>query len=395
MVEPPPLSPGRWQAVCGLSFLVLSLSGCTSFLPTIGPSRSAIEHSSQVTADVGAIELVDVNESVTQELLSHRQAQSFAQVLGHQSRTVHTVGMGDALEVSIWEAPPATLFGAIGASVQTVAAPPQATSLPEQYVSEDGTIEVPFAGRLSVAGKTLAQIESSIAERLSRQANQPQVIVRLSQNRASTVTVVGEVTTNTRVSLLPGNEHLLDAIAAAGGVRNPVGKTMIQVTRGNVVAAESLDRVIREPQQNVPLQPGDVVAAYFQPFYFTALGATGKNDEIAFEAQGISLSQALARAGGLIDQRSNAKGVFIFRLAKPDAMTYPHAPTKTTPDGLVPVVFRVDLTDPNSFFVMQSFPMESRDVLYVSNAPVTEIQKALNVLFSVAYPILTVKQVGL
>jgi len=65
-----------------------------------------------------------------------------------------------------------------------------------------------------------------------------------------------------------------------------------------------------------------------------------------------------------------------------------------TPQGQVPVVFRIDLSDPESFFVMQSFPIENRDVLYVSNAPVTELQKFLNVLFTVAYPIITAKQLG-
>jgi len=43
---------------------------------------------------------------------------------------------------------------------------------------------------------------------------------------------------------------------------------------------------------------------------------------------------------------------------------------------------------------MQSFPIENQDVLYVSNAPVTELQKFLNLLFNVAYPVLTAKQVG-
>jgi polysaccharide biosynthesis/export protein len=61
---------------------------------------------------------------------------------------------------------------------------------------------------------------------------------------------------------------------------------------------------------------------------------------------------------------------------------------------MVPVVFRIDLTDPSSFFLMQSFPIENNDVLYVSNAPVTEMQKYLNLLFTVAYPVLAAKQVG-
>jgi len=42
---------------------------------------------------------------------------------------------------------------------------------------------------------------------------------------------------------------------------------------------------------------------------------------------------------------------------------------------------------------MQNFPIENRDILYVSNAPITEVQKFLNVIFSVAYPILAIKQV--
>ena len=53
------------------------------------------------------------------------------------------------------------------------------------------------------------------------------------------------------------------------------------------------------------------------------------------------------------------------------------------------------MTDPESLFLIQNFPMENRDVLYVSNAPITEIEKFLNVLFSVAYPILAAKSAGL
>jgi polysaccharide export outer membrane protein len=60
----------------------------------------------------------------------------------------------------------------------------------------------------------------------------------------------------------------------------------------------------------------------------------------------------------------------------------------------VPVVYRIDLTNPGSFFLMQSFPTENKDVLYVSNAPVTELQKFLNLLFTVAYPVIAVQYAG-
>ncbi len=372
---------------------VLTLTGCSGLIPTIGPSAHQIE--SRARQEAAAIEFIDVDESVAERLLAHQSQRHFSQTLGNQSTSPHQIGVGDVLEVSIWEAAPATLFAAFGTDASSLSASSRATILPEQVVSAQGSIAIPFAGRVSVVGHSLEDISATIATALRAKANQPQVIVRLSKNYAATATVVGEFATNIKVPLIAGNDRLLDAIAAAGGARQPVAKTMIQVTRGLTVDALPLDTIIRDPEQNVPLQPGDVVTAFFQPYSFTALGASGKNDEIQFEAQGISLSQAIARSGGLIDSRSNPRGVFIFRLAKADAFDWPHPPTTKTPDGRVPVVFRLDLTDPKSFFVMQSFPMQNKDVLYISNASITETQKFLNVLFSIAYPVLTAKQVGL
>jgi polysaccharide export outer membrane protein len=137
-----------------------------------------------------------------------------------------------------------------------------------------------------------------------------------------------------------------------------------------------------------------VITALYQPLSFTALGASGKNDEINFETQGISLAQALARSGGLLDQRSNPSGVFVFRLEPRSARAASGlrgaAPAPlTTAEDLVPVVYRVDLRDPRSLFWIQSFPVKDKDVLYVANAPVTELQKFLTLLFTLAYPVQT------
>jgi polysaccharide export outer membrane protein len=372
---------------------LLALTGCTGFLPGIGPSRRQIEH---VTSPpiAAAIQVIDIDDAISQQLLEQRRLRMFSETLGNRHISSRTVGSGDVLEVTIWEASPATLFGFAPAAANPAILTSRATTLPEQVVDDDGFIFVPFGGRIAAAGKTLQAIEAEIVSRLAQKANQPEVLVRMTHNLSSNVTVVGEVNASTRVPLVPGNERLLDALAAAAGVRQPVNKMTIQVTRANNVYSLPLETIIRDPEQNVPLQPGDVVTALFQPYSFTALGATGKNEEVNFETQGITLAQALARSGGLIDSRSNARGVFIFRFEPRDALSWPREPTLATAEGLVPVVFRVDLTDPRSFFFIQSFPMENRDILYVSNAPINELQKFLNVLFTVAYPVLAVKQVG-
>ena len=381
------------------------LAACTGFLSTAGPSRKAIgEPQTQVNA--AAFEIVDVNDAVTRQQLALRAQELFSETLATTAASRRVVGPGDVLEVWIWEAPPAVLFteapsSALSASATAGTSPAaasmtsRAATLPEQVVDDQGAISVPFVGRIGAGGKTLAQISSDIAARLHGKAHLPQVIVRLSRTNYATATVVGEVNSSVRAQLLPGNDRLLDALAAAGGVRSPVNKTMIQVTRGSSVHTMALETVIRDPNQNVALQPGDVVTALFQPFSFTVLGASGKNEEIPLEARGISLAQALGRAGGLASERSNARGVFIFRLETVTAIGSTNSTVVPTPDGRVPVIYRIDLSDPRSFFVMQSFPVADKDVLYVSDAPVVGLQKFLNVLVQAIYPFAARKQLGL
>ena len=306
------------------------MSGCAGFLPGIGPSRQAIGNSNRAP-NAAAIQIVDINDSVTRQLLAQRETRLFSETLGGVPIGSRTVGPGDMLEVSIWEAAPATLFGnppMSGVTSNGAINTTHASTLPEQPIDDQGFILVPFAGRIPAAGKSLMTIEDEIVTRLKGKANQPEVLVRMTRNLSSTATVVGEVNTSTRVPLIPGNEKLLDALAAAAGVRAPVNKMTIQVTRADKVYSLPLETIIRDPRQNVPLQPGDVVTALFQPYSFTALGATGKNEEVNFESQGITLAQALARSGGLLDARSNARGAFIFRFLPRDSLSWPQQPVR-------------------------------------------------------------------
>jgi polysaccharide export outer membrane protein len=361
--------------------LGLALGAC-SFLPGSGFQRDDASPGTKLEG----IQIVDVDDAVARQLIARRGTRLFSEVLAGSADEA-LIGAGDTLEVNIWEAPPSTLFGTGIIDPKLGPLTSRVTTLPEQLVSKEGNINVPFAGLIKAAGHSLPEIEAEIEAKLRGKANQPQVIVRLTRNVTSKVIVVGEVTKSTVLALTPRGERLLDALAAAEGVKQPVNKMTIQITRGKAVYAMSLDTIIRDPAQNVPLQAGDVVTALFQSSSFNALGATGKNEEIPFEAQGITLSQALARSGGVNDNRADPQAVFLFRFEPKDALEWPQQPVQATPEGLVPVIYRVDLRNPRSFFVSQSFPISNKDVIYVANAPAAELQKFLNLVFSVIYPV--------
>lgn len=372
---------------------LITALGCSGFLPASGPYTAAYLNDTVQTPEYKTIQVVDITDTVARKLMDRRRYQLFSELLGDVPDTSFKIGPGDVLEVSVWEAPPASLFGSstvdprIGTSARV-------TVMPEQMVSSEGTITFPFLGLVKVSGMSLQQIEAEITKRLNGKANLPQVLARLVKNTTANVTLVGEMGASVRMPLSPKGERLLDALAAAGGVRQPVDKMTIQVTRGTSVYSLPMETIIRDPRQNIILQPGDVVTALFQPLSFTALGATAKNGEINFEAQGISLAQALARSGGLIDSRADALGVFIFRFEEAEALDWPQKPVAQTPDKRVPVVYRMNLRDPAGFLVAQNFPVHDKDVLFVSNAPAAELQKFLNLVSSVLSPTLGVMTLG-
>lgn len=372
------------------------LSGCATqpdWVSSSGASREQILKKNEPD-QAKVIELVSVGDTLARKLFEAKKLGEFADIFPSSSTNNYIIGPGDVIDVTIWEAPPAMLFGAIVLDPSAGPTTTRGVTFPEQMVMSDSTITIPFAGRVSVKERTTQEIEREIVTRLYGKANQPQILVRVIKNNTSNVTIVGEVNNSTLMALTPKGERLLDALAISGGIKQSINRMAVQLSRANVTAIMALDSVIRDPKQNVLLKPGDVVTALYQPQSFSVLGATGKNEEVPFEAQGISLAQALARSGGLADNRADARGVFIFRFEDAKLVETDH-PLTAGADGTVPVVYQVDLRDPASFFVTQNFPVQNRDVIYVANSPEAEFNKFMKLLISVAMPGMTLNRMFL
>ncbi|VEE07174.1 capsule polysaccharide export outer membrane protein [Neisseria animalis] len=359
------------------------LSSC-AYIPSSGPSAKKVSALSQQqpSAEVPEVELIDVDEGVARSLYQQQAGQSFAH-WGEGYASYGTIDAGDMLDITIWEAPPAVLFGGALSSVGSGSA--QQTKLPEQMVTSRGTVSIPFVGDVRVVGKTPVQVQNFIKGRLQKMANQPQVMVRLVQNNAATVSVI-RAGNSVRMPLTTAGERVLDAVAAVGGSTANVQDTNVQLTRGNDVKTVALEDLVANPRQNILLRKGDIVTMITNPYSFTSIGAVGRSQQIGFSVKGLSLAEAVGRMGGLQDRRSDARGVFVFRYTPlfelPSVNQEKWREKGYSVEAEIPVVYRLNMADANSLFWMQRFPVKNKDVLYVSNAPLAEVQKFLSFVFS-------------
>ena len=358
------------------------LSSCT-IVPSSGPSTKKIVSITRQETLKPQVELIDIDDSFYHTFLKQKSSyQSFSE-FDYGISSIGSVHIGDVLDITIWEAPPAVLFGGALSSIGSGNA--QQTKLPEQMVSSSGKVTVPFIGDISVAGKTPAQIQNIIQNRLQKMANQPQVIVRIAQNNVANVLVV-RAGNSIRLPLTTAGERVLDAIAAVGGSTANVQDTTIQLTRGNQVKSLALEDLVANPKQNILLHKGDIITLITNPYSFTSMGAVGNTQQIGFSVKGLSLADAIGKMGGLQDRRSDARGVFVFRYAPLMELSLESQKKWLnrgfSTDSEIPIVYRLDMTDANSLFLMQKFPIKNKDILYVSNAPLVEIQKFLSFVFS-------------
>lgn len=383
-----PMTPNKaafsLRPLLSLCLLSVLLSGCAA-MPNSGASRSQVQGAGHSQSLEGVV-VKQVNDALARRLSDGKRSRPFSEVFGSVKPRGYLIGPGDTIVISVWETPPSILFGGVVFDPKAGALSTSAEALPAQMVMDDGTVNMPFAGRIKVAGRSVREIEGDITARLQGKANNPQVMVRVSGNPTSQISIIGDVAKSANMPLTPKGERLLDALAAVGGVTQPVTRMSLQLSRAGVTASMPLDAVVHDPGQNIPLQPGDVLTALFQPWTFSVLGATGKNQEIPFEARGISLAQALARSGGLNDNRADPGGVFVFRFEDAPLVEEPSAQPPV--NGKLPVVYQVNFNDPGAFFVTQNFPMQDKDVIYVANMPAAELEKFLRMVGMVLTPTL-------
>jgi len=231
------------------------------------------------------------------------QAQSLASTEG--PAPLITLGVGDTISMQV--------YGKPELSVTT-------------SIADDGTIVVPLVGAVNIAALAPAQAASKIAEALRNGEFlvNPQVSITLVQSRSQQVSVLGEVGKPGRYPV-ESSTTVFDLLALAGG-RSVDGATVIYLLRTDAEGKTTRTPIDfgsltnnRAELPSVRLRGGDTLFVPRADQFFVYGEVTTPN-QYRLEP-GMTVEQALARAGGITRRGSSSRIEIKRRLAEGQLVT--------------------------------------------------------------------------
>jgi polysaccharide biosynthesis/export protein len=366
---------------CGLislfTLVLLGVGGC-SYFPVAGPTSADIYSGTSPTVPYALIKLTPE----TIDILAAHEPKGLAGAFTDRRPSANiTFGIGDVIDITVFEAAAGGLFIPIEAGVRAG----NFVTFPSQIVDNNGNITVPYAGLIKAAGRTNVQIQDDIVNKIKNRAIEPQVIVSLAQQRTSLISVVGAVTTPLRfaVPASGAGDRVLDAITRAGGISGPGYASWVMLERGGRRATVPFENLVMNPKNNIYILPGDRIYVYQEPQKFMAFGATGggaavfAQGQFTFDAWRINLAEAVAKAGGLADAQANPGAVFLYRQEPREVAQLLGADMTRFNGALVPVIFSISFQDPGGYFLATRLQMRNDDIIFVANAPSVDATKFL------------------
>jgi polysaccharide export outer membrane protein len=374
---------------------LVALAGCST-LPDSGPAHRDLEANASASlpgkTPVFDYVLIDINKNILPFVGDPGPGSLYGTFgTGRGPSPEIRVGIGDTVQVTLFEAQSGGLFIPTDAGSR----PGNYVTLPNQTVDSKGFITVPYAGRIRALNRTTPAIEQEIINKLKDRAIEPQAVVSVVSQTSTDVTVVGEVNKPSKFAVNPNGEKILDAISDAGGIKDQGYESYVTLQRHGLKGTVYFPNLVTNARENIFVEPGDALYVSFYQRSFMAFGATGGSStgnfnnansaQIKFQQDKLTLNEALAKSGGLLDVRSDPAQVFVYRVESRDELNKMNVdlsrfdPKQET----IPTIYRANLRDPSGFFAARQFPMRDQDVLYIDNADYVEMTKFLAIISSI------------
>jgi polysaccharide biosynthesis/export protein len=279
----------------------------------------------------------------------------------------YRIGPGDVLNIIVYDHPELTIpAGGERPAAET-----------GNQVRNDGTIFYPFIGRVHVADRTLDEVREELTRRLSTYITDPQIDVGVADFRSQKVHVSGSVGAPGTVPVTSVPLTVADAISQVGGAQLDANWHNIILTRDGEEQRLSLYALLRQGDMthNRLLRDGDVLhVPSAEDQAVAVMGQVRGPGNIPLGNERLSLTDAISRAGGVLETSAEPSGIFVIR-------AHNEASDKLA------TVYQLDIRNATAFTLGSRFPLEPQDVIYVTTAPLARWNRVISLLLpSVALP---------
>jgi len=386
--------------------LSITLTGCTipgSHLSTDGKKVIINENEQAETDKLQPIEQVNVypltNNFVSLYKKNNQFFEGAAKINSQLDKEIaayeYTVGIGDILNVTIWDHPELTIPAGSYRSAQEAG----------HWVHADGKIFYPYIGFVHVEGKTVVEIRNVIAKRLSKYIESPQVDVNLATFRSKKGYVTGEVKKTGKQAINNVPLTLLDAINNAGGLTANADWRNVTLTRDGNTETISLYKLMQKGDltQNRLIHEGDIIHVPRNDSQKVfVLGDVKKPEMLKIDRAGMTLTEALSSVGGINELSADATGIFVVRsgardkknelflkqrredFALKESANGTHDQTSPEenkrPEVIVANIYQLDIKDAAGLVIGTDFTLEPYDVVYVTAAPIERYNRVIRQL---------------
>lgn len=344
----------RLLAVASVALLIAGCSiapgGDIDYDPPEPPDFSQVVDIIPITPEL-------VWSQVSQERRVHPVTQ---ELQGELSSYEYTVGAGDVLSIIVYDHPELTI--PTGGERSAVEA--------GNIVRADGTIFYPFLGRVNVAGKTTEEIRVQLTRGLSDFLTEPQIDVFIAAFNSKRFHVTGAVVEPGSVPVTNVPLTILDAVNEVGGPTDNAFWHEMFLFRNGTEERLSLYSLLSEgdQRQNRLLRDGDLLHIPSADNQGVAMmGQVRTPGNLRMNRERLSLTDALARAGGINEVSAEPSGIFVLRRNDPSA-------------AKLATVYQLDVSNAIAFAMASNFQLEPQDVVYVTTAPLARWNRVISLL---------------
>jgi polysaccharide export outer membrane protein len=176
-------------------------------------------------------------------------------------------------------------------------------------VATDGTVGLPYLGRIPAAGMTVLEFERALNEKFRRFVKDPHITVTSVQFRSRPVSILGAVN-NPGVYQMSGPRNLVEMLSVAGGLRPDAGSWLV-VTRKDAATADLTAGVTemrveitpllegKNLPSNVTILPNDVISVAKSDLIYVMGDVRKPGGFVLGNRSQLSLIKALSMAEGL------------------------------------------------------------------------------------------------